>query len=207
MNCPQCRRESPPSAKFCPECGAQLLRTCAQCGGELPLFAKFCPACGAVVGGRATALPDTDRPSIDTPRYLAEKILASKAALEGERKQVTVLFADMKGSTQLIADRDPEEARTLLAPVLERMMEGRAAARRRRDDGRRAVRARRARGHRGRRRRLHLAPALQAARLAGDRGWGRPVRHPGDRLPPTARWRWRAAGPPAGSSGRAPRPS
>src|SRR5215510_12310790 len=58
-----------------------------------------------------------------TPPHLAEKILASKVALEGERKQVTVLFADLKGSLELLADRDPEEARKLLDPVLERMME------------------------------------------------------------------------------------
>src|SRR5229473_482350 len=57
-----------------------------------------------------------------TPAYLAEQILASKSALEGERKQVTVLFADLKGSMELLADRDPEEARQLLDPVLERMM-------------------------------------------------------------------------------------
>ena len=57
-----------------------------------------------------------------TPPYLAEKILTSPSALEGERKQVTVLFADLKGSMELLADRDPEEARQLLDPVLERMM-------------------------------------------------------------------------------------
>ena len=57
------------------------------------------------------------------PRHLAEKILASKSALDGERKQVTVLFADMKGSMELLADRDPEEARRLLDPVLEHMIE------------------------------------------------------------------------------------
>src|SRR6266446_4212685 len=58
-----------------------------------------------------------------TPPYLAEKILTSRNALEGERKQVTVLFADLKGSMELLAERDPEEARQLLDPVLERMME------------------------------------------------------------------------------------
>src|SRR5262245_47556873 len=57
-----------------------------------------------------------------TPKHLAEKILTSKSVLEGERKQVTVLFADLKGSMELLADRDPEEARRLLDPVLERMM-------------------------------------------------------------------------------------
>jgi class 3 adenylate cyclase/tetratricopeptide (TPR) repeat protein len=62
-------------------------------------------------------------PETYTPKHLAEKILTSKAALEGERKQVTILFADLKGSMELLADRDPEEARKLLDPVLEHMME------------------------------------------------------------------------------------
>ena len=63
------------------------------------------------------------RPIAYTPSYLAEKILTSRSALEGERKQVTVLFADLKGSMELLADRDPEEARQLLDPILDRMME------------------------------------------------------------------------------------
>jgi class 3 adenylate cyclase/tetratricopeptide (TPR) repeat protein len=70
----------------------------------------------------APAGEPTPAPRSYTPAYLAEKILLSKAALEGERKQVTVLFADLKGSLELLADRDPEEARQLLDPVLERMM-------------------------------------------------------------------------------------
>jgi class 3 adenylate cyclase len=74
--------------------------------------------------GSATTL-DTSQAQVPlayTPSYLAEKILTSRSALEGERKQVTVLFADLKGSMELLADRDPEEARQLLDPVLERMM-------------------------------------------------------------------------------------
>ena len=68
--------------------------------------------------------PDQEHaPLTYTPPHLAEKILTSRSALEGERKQVTVLFADLKGSMELLADRDPEEARQLLDPVLERMME------------------------------------------------------------------------------------
>jgi class 3 adenylate cyclase/tetratricopeptide (TPR) repeat protein len=70
-----------------------------------------------------TATPKFRPPESYTPRHLAEKILTSKAALEGERKQVTVLFADLKGSMELLAERDPEEARKLLDPVLEHMME------------------------------------------------------------------------------------
>jgi class 3 adenylate cyclase len=62
-------------------------------------------------------------PQAYTPKHLAEKIITSKSSLEGERKQVTVLFADMKGSMELLADRDPEEARKLLDPVIEHMME------------------------------------------------------------------------------------
>src|ERR687896_643943 len=66
--------------------------------------------------------PSHQAPLTYTPPYLAEKILTSRSALEGERKQVTVLFADLKGSMELLADRDPEEARALLDPVLKRMM-------------------------------------------------------------------------------------
>ena len=66
--------------------------------------------------------PTAPAPLAYTPPYLVEKILTTRRALEGERKQVTVLFADLKGSMELLADRDPEEARRLLDPVLERMM-------------------------------------------------------------------------------------
>ena len=74
----------------------------------------------------AAPIPSAARfgaPESYTPKHLAERILTSKAALEGERKQVTILFADLKGSMELLADRDPEEARTILDPVLECMME------------------------------------------------------------------------------------
>ncbi len=71
---------------------------------------------------RAPLREQTRAPRSYTPPHLAEKILTSRSALEGERKQVTVLFADLKGSMELLADRDPEEARQLLDPVLERMM-------------------------------------------------------------------------------------
>src|SRR4029453_11218191 len=66
--------------------------------------------------------PPGQAPLAYTPPYLVEKILTSKSALEGERKQVTVLFADLKASMELLADRGPEEARQLLDPVLERLM-------------------------------------------------------------------------------------
>jgi len=75
------------------------------------------------MAGQARGQAPARSPESYTPKHLAEKILTSKTALEGERKQVTVLFADLKGSMELLADRDPEEARRLLDPVLERMME------------------------------------------------------------------------------------
>ena len=123
--CPQCRHENPDDAKFCLECGRRLALSCAACGTELPVGAKFCKECGQAVGAAPppTAARVEAPPESYTPKHLAEKILTSKAALEGERKQVTVLFADVKGSMELLGDRDPEEARKLFDPVLTLMME------------------------------------------------------------------------------------
>jgi class 3 adenylate cyclase/tetratricopeptide (TPR) repeat protein len=124
MRCPHCKADTPDGAKFCIECGTPLTPRCPQCGADTLPRAKFCAECGTPLTGQtpapSTALPPS--PLRYTPGYLAEKILTSKAALEGERKQVTVLFADLKGSMELLADCDPEDARQLLDPVLERMM-------------------------------------------------------------------------------------
>jgi class 3 adenylate cyclase/tetratricopeptide (TPR) repeat protein len=125
MRCPRCQHENEAGAKFCEECAAPLARACTKCGRPLSPTAKFCPECAHPTGPSAAPAPAQrfDSPKAYTPKHLAEKILTSKAALEGERKQVTVLFADLKGSMELLADQDPEEARKLLDPVLERMME------------------------------------------------------------------------------------
>jgi class 3 adenylate cyclase len=123
MRCPQCQQENPPQAKFCLECATPLALRCSNCGTQLPASAKFCLECAQPVSTVPVARPRFGSPDSYTPKHLAEKILTSRAALEGERKQVTVLFADLKGSMELLADRDPEEARKLLDPVLERMME------------------------------------------------------------------------------------
>jgi class 3 adenylate cyclase/tetratricopeptide (TPR) repeat protein len=121
MNCPRCQEDNPAHAKFCLACGTRLVIACGSCGAELPAGARFCLACGQAVTATGVA-PRAPAPESYTPRHLAEKILTSRSALEGERKQVTVLFADLKGSMALLADRDAEEARKLLDPVLERMM-------------------------------------------------------------------------------------
>jgi class 3 adenylate cyclase/tetratricopeptide (TPR) repeat protein len=121
MHCPRCQAENAADARFCEDCGARLALVCPRCGADVSPGKRFCRACGVALAGESA--PAVSTPATYTPKYLAEKILISKAALEGERKQVTVLFADLKGSMELLADRDPEEARKLLDPVLERMME------------------------------------------------------------------------------------
>ncbi|MEK7714712.1 MAG: zinc ribbon domain-containing protein [candidate division NC10 bacterium] len=123
MKCPRCQQDNPPQAKFCPECATPLVARCANCGTQLPPAAKFCFECAQPVSSPAPPQTRFGAPESYTPKHLAERILTSRAALEGERKQVTVLFADLKGSMELLADRDPEEARKVLDPVLERMME------------------------------------------------------------------------------------
>ena len=123
MTCPRCHQDNPTHARFCLGCGARLALACGSCGAELPGAARFCLQCGQAVAAGTTAPVRSPAPETYTPKHLAEKILTSKAALEGERKQVTVLFADLKGSMELLADHDPEEARKLLDPVLDRMME------------------------------------------------------------------------------------
>jgi len=120
MLCPGCRADNPPRAKFCVECASPLAPGCPDCGSPLPATARFCPGCArplAAVGLRLAP------PGAYTPPHLAEKIRAGRRALEGERKRVSVLFADIAGSMHLMLDRDPEDARVVLDGVIERMME------------------------------------------------------------------------------------
>src|SRR5262250_1101064 len=123
MRCPRCQHENPTGSNFCLGCGARFGSSCSSCGNELPPGSRFCNKCGTPVALESSGQSRFSSPESYTPKHLAEKILTSRAALEGERKQVTVLFADLKGSMELLADRDPEEARKILDAVLERMME------------------------------------------------------------------------------------
>src|SRR5262245_48831646 len=125
MKCARCQHQNEDGARFCEECAAPLALACVNCGRQLSPTAKFCPGCAHPTGlaPQPKAAPRFASPETYIPKHLAERILDSRAALEGERKQVTVLFADLRGSMELLADRDPEEARKLLDPVLERMME------------------------------------------------------------------------------------
>ncbi len=122
MKCSRCQQEISAGMNFCGGCGARLAALCSSCGASNPPANKFCGQCGTPLSQDPSSLKFAS-PETYTPKHLAEKILTSKSALEGERKQVTVLFADLKGSMELLADRDPEEARKLLDPVLEHMME------------------------------------------------------------------------------------
>ena len=120
MACPQCRHANLPTAKFCSNCGTRLELACPACGHGNAPASRFCEDCGGALDSARGPAP---APAVYTPPHLASRILTTRGALEGERKQVTVLFADVRGSLELLADRDPEEARQLLDPVLERMME------------------------------------------------------------------------------------
>ena len=135
MRCATCSSDNPEGTKFCGECGAPSQPRCPQCGfANLPAT-KFCRDCGTPLLGQSSAPgpstrpPRPDPPRHYTPRHLAERILAEQAALEargatnGERKTITALFADLKGSTALIEGLDPEEARAILDPALQVMMD------------------------------------------------------------------------------------
>src|SRR5437773_2823539 len=107
MRCPSCDHDNRAERRFCAECGAALAAICASCGASNQPGEKFCGGCGvALTAGPATAPPRS--PATYTPKHLAEKILTSRSALEGERKQVTVLFADVKGSMELAEQMDAE---------------------------------------------------------------------------------------------------
>ena len=122
MRCPRCQAANPGWARFCEECGASLARACPHCRAEVSSGKSFCWSCGTqLVDDLATER--TPPPVAYTPEHLAARILTSKAAIEGERKKITVLFADTKASMELLADRDPEDARKLLDRILEYMME------------------------------------------------------------------------------------
>jgi hypothetical protein len=108
--CPQCQFDNRASVSFCEECGTKLDLACQSCGAAVPAGRKFCGTCGNPLIGQPTSAARFSSPEAYTTKHLAERIVTSKAALEGVRKQVTVLFADLKGSMELLADHDPAEA-------------------------------------------------------------------------------------------------
>ena len=123
--CNLCGADNREAVEFCETCGARLKRVCPACNAGLPLTAAFCGACGHDL---ARPGPQSDstafgKPESYTPSHIAKQILSARATLEGERKQVTVLFADIQGPTKLISQMDPEQARKALDRPIELMMD------------------------------------------------------------------------------------
>ena len=108
MLCAECRTENPDGLKFCNECGAAFKTPCASCGFENASAAKFCGQCGAGLRSYPTAAA---KKANDRQIRVADAPASEK--IDGERKTVTALFADIKGSTELMEDLDPEEARAI----------------------------------------------------------------------------------------------
>jgi len=119
--CPQCRFENEADAAFCTHCGARLERLCPNCRTPNPSEARFCKRCGQALAPPPQAEPSARfaSPLGYTPKHLAEKILTSRSALEGERKQVTVLFVDVSGFTSLTERLDPEDVHGLMRDRLQ----------------------------------------------------------------------------------------
>ncbi len=119
MRCAKCGAEGIPGKKFCAECGGPLSNRCSKCGSESAPGARFCADCGAELGAPPAAV--TAKKS-DEPQIRIADAPASEN-LDGERKTVTALFADIKGSMELIENLDPEEARAIVDPALKLMMD------------------------------------------------------------------------------------
>src|SRR6185295_10826702 len=103
MRCSACSQDNRDDARFCRACGTPLAPRCPSCGADVATDSAFCDRCGAALRLPA-GTPDVRAPTAYTPKHLADRILSSRAAIEGERKHVTVLFADCAGFTA-IAER------------------------------------------------------------------------------------------------------
>src|SRR5580765_320287 len=135
MGCPRCGTENPSGAKFCRGCGVRLDSICPACKHPNLPGSRFCNECGHPLAADAPSprppaetapppvaerTPAATRPQVGyTPKHLAEKILKTRSALEGERRQVTVLFADLAGFSALAEQRDPEEIHTIVERCFE----------------------------------------------------------------------------------------
>lgn len=126
MQCVKCGAGNRHQAKFCEECGTPLALACPQCGVPVIVGKKFCGDCGAALFSSPLAsaqLSSVPSPASYTPSHLASRILSGKSALEGERKIITVLFADIKGSMDILENLDPEDSKRLLDPCIQLMMD------------------------------------------------------------------------------------
>jgi class 3 adenylate cyclase/tetratricopeptide (TPR) repeat protein len=125
MNCASCGAKNRIGRKFCVECGSKLARNCPACGTPYAADEKFCGECGAALAEKAPA--NVPKPSGGSPSAPGIQVTAEQPVdevLDGERKTVTALFADIKGSMDLMEDIDPEEARAIVDPALKLMIDG-----------------------------------------------------------------------------------
>src|SRR5262249_8771580 len=122
MRCPQCGHDNPDGVKFCGACGTRIEGLCPGCGTSNPPTNKFCHECGQARPPPPIPAARFPSPQSYPPPHLAEKILTSRTALAGERKQVTVLFADVSGFTSLSERLDPEEVHQLMNRAFELML-------------------------------------------------------------------------------------
>src|SRR5258708_5608675 len=125
MRCTKCGTESTTNRKFCAACGRPLSRRCPRCGAENAPSSAFCEDCGAALAGSvpSAAASSPQAASMAPNIRVAPEQPDASTVIEGERKTVTALFADIKGSTELMEDLDPEEARTIIDPALKLMIE------------------------------------------------------------------------------------
>ncbi len=126
MKCPKCQAENREGVKFCEECGAKMEINCPSCSAFIPLGKNFCGECGYNLTLPSEPIPKAlsfDEKLEKIQRYLpeglTEKILSQRAKIEGERKQVTVMFCDMEGFTQLSERLGPEEAYSIMDQIYE----------------------------------------------------------------------------------------
>ena len=122
MHCGKCGSENPSGKKFCADCGAELTNRCPKCGAKNPDGKKFCGDCGAPLAAAAAATATSAAVAPAPPRKPIAAHVEAGDEIEGERKTVTALFADIKGSTELEQDLDPEEARAIVDPALKLMI-------------------------------------------------------------------------------------
>ena len=124
MRCSNCGADNPSGKKFCSQCGQKLTLVCSQCGTKCLPDDKYCGECGAeLITTELSISVDYSKPQSYTPKHLIEKILTTRSAIEGERKIVTVFFADVAGFTPMSEKLDPEEVHQVMDGCFKILME------------------------------------------------------------------------------------